>query len=88
MKTDEFRRAWRAALPGTLIVYHVGLLVLDKRLDLDGETYRLASLVWRLGCPRTVLLVGGGEAEYGQGLGILTQRRVGPGECEYRIRKL
>ncbi len=88
MPAAHLERLFRDAGPGEIIIYHVGRLAEDRQ----GSTRlsRTAALAMRLGCPRNVEVAirpWSVHAEYGLGLGFLTQKRLGSKVFEYRIQK-
>ena len=84
----RLERLFGDAGPREIIVYHVGHLAEDR--ELSPRMGRTADLAMRLGCPTNVEVTmrpWSVHAEYGLGLGFLTQKRLGPGVFEYRIQK-
>ncbi len=84
----QLERLFGDAGPREITVYHVGRLAEDR--ELSPRMNRTADLAMRLGCPTNVEVTirpWSVHAEYGLGLGFLTQKRLGPGVFEYRIQK-
>ena len=84
----QLERLFGDAGPGEIIVYHVGRLAEDR--ELSPRMDRTADLAMRLGCSTNVEVTmrpWSVHAEYGLGLGFLTQKRLDTGVFEYRIQK-
>lgn len=90
MTADEFRKQFKNAHSWKTIVYHRGYLPRDK--PKSRKVRAKAQLAWRYGCPPDCELermIGYySEPDKGLGLGVLTAKRLGPYDYEYRITKL